>query len=80
MERHQPLLAAANQRYGPGMARYTHCRCPICRKGQDFKLLPHERDISGRTLMVCTQCSTKLAVPGQHKPTWKELMEVNDDE
>ena len=58
----------------PGRRPYTHARCYVCRKDQDFKFL-RERDVYGRTLMVCTQCNHKEAAPGQRKPTWKELME-----
>ncbi len=56
-------------------AKYMHRRCSVCRKDQNFKLLPDERDEFGRTLMVCTRCSSKKAAPGQRKPTWSEMME-----
>ena len=49
---------------------YTHRRCPVCREDTDFKFLPNERDEYGRTLMVCTQCNSKRAKPGQEKRAW----------
>lgn len=58
--------------------RYTHRRCPICREDRDFKFLPTERDVYGRTLMVCTRCNHKEASPGRPKPTWKELLERDE--
>lgn len=56
-------------------AKYTHRRCGLCRQDREFKYLPEERDIYGRVLMVCTHCNSRAPVPGQRKPTWKELME-----
>ena len=54
-------------------ARYTHRHCTVCRADKDFKVL-EERDIKGRTLMVCTRCGSKIPVPGQKNPTWAELL------
>ena len=60
-------------------AKYTNRRCQVCRQGRDFKYLDQERDIFERTLMVCTSCNSKMAVPGQRKPTWKELLKRDED-
>lgn len=57
--------------------RYMHKPCPVCRCGQNFKVLD-ERDVKGRTLMVCTRCNGKTPVPGQRNPTWAELLADDD--
>ena len=54
---------------------YTNRQCAICKQLRNFKYLPREKDAYGRILMVCTRCSSKIAIPGQAKPTWKEMME-----
>lgn len=46
---------------------YTRQRCGVCCQPQNFKLLPQERDEHGRTLMVCTQCNSHRAAPGQRQ-------------
>jgi hypothetical protein len=56
---------------------YTSHKCRICRRRTNFKYLPHKQDVFGRYLMVCTSCSGKIAIPGQRKPTWKEMLERN---
>jgi hypothetical protein len=38
----------------------------------------NERDVKGRTLMVCTSCGSKLPVPGQKNPTWAELLAADE--
>lgn len=57
--------------------KYTHRPCTVCRADRNFKVLA-ERDIKGRTLMVCTSCGSKIPVPGQKNPSWAELL--TDDE
>jgi hypothetical protein len=56
------------------MARQTctHRACAICRTDRNFKVLD-DRDAKGRTLMLCTNCGSKIPVPGQKNPTWTEL-------
>lgn len=54
---------------------YTHRHCSSCRRKTNYKYLPNEKDVYGRSLMVCTNCNGKIAIPGQPKPSWKELME-----
>lgn len=53
--------------------KYAHRTCMVCRTDRDFKMLA-ERDIKRRLLMVCTQCGSKIPVPGQANPTWAELL------
>lgn len=64
---------AADKLAAMAAPRYTHRPCTVCRADRDFKVIA-ERDIKGRTLMVCTSCGSKIPVPGQKNPTWAELL------
>ena len=53
--------------------KYVHHPCRICRQDTNFKYL-QERNQYVQMLMVCTECGSKVARPGERKVSIKEQL------